>query len=44
MYSISLKSWPVLVSWGEGIPYIKGRDAHREISNEPLKGTNLGVA
>ena len=43
MYSISLKSWPVLVSWG-GIQYIKGKDAHREISNEPLKGTNQGVA
>ena len=24
--------------------YRKGRDAHQEISNEPLKGTNLGVA
>ena len=29
---------------GGGLPYIKGRDARREISNEPLKGTNLGVA
>ena len=27
-----------------GLPYIKGGDACREISNEPLKGTNLGVA
>ena len=26
------------------IHYIKGRDAHWEISNELLKGTNLGVA
>ena len=25
-----------------GLPYIKGGDARREISNEPLKGTNLG--
>ena len=29
---------------GGGLPYIKGGDACREISNEPLKGTNLGVA
>ena len=29
---------------GKGLPYIKGGDARREISNEPLKGTNLGVA
>ena len=29
---------------GGGLPYIKGGDARREISNEPLKGTNLGVA
>ena len=28
---------------GWGLPYIKGGDARREISNEPLKGTNLGV-
>ena len=27
-----------------GLPYKKGGDARREISNEPLKGTNLGVA
>ena len=27
-----------------GLLYRKGRDAHQEISNEPLKGTNLGVA
>ena len=42
---------PSLVSWvpeerpGGGLPYIKkGGDARPEISNEPLKGTNLGVA
>ena len=29
---------------GGRLPYIKGGDARREISNEPLKGTNLGVA
>ena len=29
---------------GRGLPYKKGGDALREISNEPLKGTNLGVA
>ena len=29
---------------GGVLPYIKGGDACREISNEPLKGTNLGVA
>ena len=29
---------------GGGFPYKKGGDARREISNEPLKGTNLGVA
>ena len=29
--------------WG-GLPYKKGGDARREISNETLKGTNLGVA
>ena len=29
---------------GEVLPYKKGGDACREISNEPLKGTNLGVA
>ena len=28
---------------GGGLPYIKGGDAGK-ISNEPLKGTNLGVA
>ena len=28
---------------GGGLPYKKGGDARREISNEPLKGTNLGV-
>ena len=30
---------------GEGgkLPYIKGGDARRKISNEPLKGINLGV-
>ena len=28
---------------GGGLPYLKGGDACREISNEPLKGTNLGV-
>ena len=33
-----------LESPGGGLPYIMGGDAHREISNEPLKGTNLGVA
>ena len=26
-----------------GLPYKKGGDARREISNEPLKGTSLGV-
>ena len=30
------------IPWGT--PYKKDRDACREISNEPLKGTNLGVA
>ena len=29
---------------GGGLPYKKGGDARREISNEPLKSTNLGVA
>ena len=29
---------------GTGLPFKKGRDAHWEISNEPLKGTNPGVA
>ena len=29
---------------GEGTPIKKGRDSLREISNETLKGTNLGVA
>ena len=29
---------------GGGLPYIKGGDARQEISNESLKGTNLGVA
>ena len=29
---------------GGGLPHKKGGDACREISNEPLKGTNLGVA
>ena len=29
---------------GGELPYRKGGDARREISNEPLKGTNLGVA
>ena len=29
---------------GGELPYKKGGDARREISNEPLKGTNLGVA
>ena len=29
---------------GGGLPHKKGGDARREISNEPLKGTNLGVA
>ena len=29
---------------GGALPYVKGGDARREISNEPLKGTNLGVA
>ena len=34
--------------WGGGgaprgkLPYKKGGDVRREISNEPLKGTNLG--
>ena len=33
------------VWWGGGgLPYKKGGDARREFSNEPLKGTNLGVA
>ena len=32
------------VSIRGGLPYIKGGDARREISNEPLKGINLGVA
>ena len=34
------------VLWGEGgeLPYKRGGDARREISNESLKGTNLGVA
>ena len=27
-----------------GIPYKKGGDARQEISIDPLKGTNLGVA
>ena len=27
-----------------GLPYKKGGDARWEISNEPLEGTNLGVA
>ena len=27
-----------------GLPYKKGGDARREISIEPLKGTDLGVA
>ena len=27
-----------------GLSYKKGGDAHREISIEPLTGTNLGVA
>ena len=27
-----------------GLPMKKGGDAHREISDEPLKGTNLGMA
>ena len=31
-------------SLGGGLQYIKGGDASRGISNEPLKGTNLGVA
>ena len=39
-YSILL-----LGGWGGGgLLYIKGGDARREISNEPLKDTNLGVA
>ena len=29
---------------GGGTPIKKGRDSRREISNETLKGTNLGVA
>ena len=29
---------------GGGLPYKKGGDARWEISNEPLKGTSLGVA
>ena len=29
---------------GGELSYIKGGDARREISNEPLKGTILGVA
>ena len=29
---------------GMGIPYKKDGDARREISHEPLKSTNLGVA
>ena len=28
---------------GRGPPYIKGGDAHREISVQPLKGIDLGV-
>ena len=27
-----------------GLPYEKGGTAHQEILNEPIKGTNLGVA
>ena len=29
---------------GGWTPYIKDGDAHREISYQPLKGINLGVA
>ena len=29
---------------GGELPYKKGGDAHQEISNEPLKGTNPDVA
>ena len=29
---------------GGGLPYKKDGDAHREISIEPLKGTNLAMA
>ena len=35
---------PCLYFNGGGLQYIKGGDAPRGISNEPLKGTNLGVA
>ena len=41
---ISSFACPGGASGGGGLPYIKGGDARREISNEPLKGTNLGVA
>ena len=36
----------VMKDWPGGIPYTakKGKDACQEISNEPLKGTSLGVA
>ena len=35
----------ILPSMARGeLPYIKGRDARQEISNEPLKCTNLGMA
>ena len=43
MFKMKLAS-PLQPGGGGGLPYEKGRDAHQEISNEPLKGTNLGVA
>ena len=42
MQQIVLQTVPP--SGGEGLPYKKGGDARRQILNEPLKGTNLGVA
>ena len=33
-----------IVTPGGELPYIKGGDARRKISNEALKGTNLDVA
>ena len=36
--------FPALSPSPGGTPYKKGGDARQEISNEPLKGTNLDVA
>ena len=45
LYVLQLAFFKMVLSRGVGgLPYIKGGDARREISNEPLKGTNLGVA